>query len=227
LNSSFPIDLNDLPSPNLLRWNLIPRNFGVAFDVGASYTSGLFNISASVLDIGYLRWNEQPHNYDADGDFVYAGITVSDILEGDFDLLDTLSGAFGLTDGQQSYRNFVPAKFYANANYSVSDNIQVGALIYGHRNYNRTNTAFAINIQRKWDERHAIAAQYAVIGAHPLNLGISGYTTLGPVQLYGAFDNVLGIFSVLTAENANFRVGINLVFDKKKLSSKSNYAFLD
>jgi len=227
LNSSFPIDLNNIKSVDLLRFNFVPRNFGVALDLGASYKNGPFSIAASALDLGYIRWNEQPHNYQTDGRFVYEGVEVNDILEGDFNFLDTIGGSLVFTDAAQSYTNYVPAKFYANVNYQYTPNVQFGALVYAHSNYEHTNAAIALNVQRNWKQKHAVALQYAVVGNNPLNFGVSGYTTLGPLQIYGVFDNVIGMINTLGAENSNFRIGMNLVFSEEPKEIKAHYAYLD
>lgn len=227
LNSSFPVDFNNINNIDLLRLNFVPRNFGVAFDFGLSYKNGPFSLAASAIDVGYIRWNQDPHNYQADGQFVYEGISVNDVIDGDFNFLDTIGGTLVFTDAQESYTNYVPTKFYANLNYQYMPNVQVGALFYAHSNYQQTNAAVALNIQRSWNNRHAISGQYAIVGTNPLNFGISGYTTFGPLQIYGIFDNVLGMINTLGAENSNFRIGMNLVFRDEPKETRAIYAYLD
>ncbi len=217
LNSSFPIDFQNLSDIDLLSFNLFPRNFGVAFDIGASYKWNQFVFSASVLDLGYIRWNEQVNNYDLDGLFTYEGLSFQDVLDGNFDLVDTVQSILDIQTTQNAYQNFVPAKFYLGTSYDYNSKYRFGGLLYMHRNFNKTNGAVAVNASRHWNNKHAISVQYGIIGRNPMNLGINGYTTLGPIQVYGIFDNVIGLFNIWNAQNVNARIGINIVIDKKKV----------
>jgi len=226
INSSIPLNLRDFSVPNFVALDFVPGNFGIAFDIGLSYKNGPFSVSASALDIGYLQWNESVHNYEADGRFVYDGASFSEILEGEFNFLDTIGGSFNFIDNRQSYAHFVPMKMYGNINYAYSDKLNLGVLAYGQRNFDRLNGGVAINLQRHWNNRHALGFQYGVIGSNPLNFGFSGYTTLGPVQVYGLMDNVLGLVNILGAENFNFKFGINLVFDREPQQIQAAYADL-
>jgi hypothetical protein len=226
INSSFPIDFSNTDLSQLGLFNFIPRNFGLAFDIGANYKNGPFTFAASAIDIGYLNWNDSPKNYEAKGRFVYDGVSITELLNGDFDFLDTIGSSIVINDLGESYSNFVPAKFYANVNYQIRPDLQFGGLVYGHSNYKKVNAALAFNLQKSWKSKHVLAIQYAVIGSNPLNLGVSAYTTLGPVQLYGVFDNVLAIINTLGAENSSFRIGMNLVFNKER-ETTTQYAFLD
>lgn len=216
INSSFPIDFNNLLETNLLSFELFPNNYGVAFDFGLQYESKLFSVSASLLDVGYLTWKNETNNYELDGKFVYEGASFSDVIEGNFNFLDTVGGFLNLETTRNPYNNYIPAKFYANFNYNYSPNVSLGVVTYGHSSYGRMNGAIALNAQRKWSDKHALGLQYGIVGSNIVNLGLSGYTSLGPVQLYGIFDNVVGFFNPLGAENINGRVGINLIFGTKK-----------
>lgn len=227
VNSSLPIDLANLNFSQFSYFNFVPRNFGLAFDIGANYQKGPFTFAASAIDLGFLSWSERPHNYEAKGSFVYDGVSVSEVLNGDFDFLDTIGSSIEVTDFGQAYSNFVPAKFYANVNYQIRSDLQLGGLLYGHGNYGRVNAALALNVQKNWNQKHFLAVQYAVLGANPYNFGLSGYTTLGPLQIYAVFDNVLGMINTLAAENSSFRIGMNLVFHKEAESVKVQFAFLD
>ena len=216
LNSSFPIDFSNLSNINLFDFQILPGNYGAALDLGMNYRIGKFSLSASVIDIGFLNWKEQVHNYNADGNFVYDGAEFSDILSGDFNFLDTIGGILEFVSTENSYRKFVPSKYYASLSYDYDEKFAIGALVYGHQSYDQINVAFALNLQRKWGTAHALGFQYGVMGSNGFNLGISGYTTLGPIRLFGVFDNILGLANPLGARNADARVGINLVFGPKK-----------
>ncbi len=215
LNSSFPIDFSKLKETKLLSFDLFPNNFGVALDFGVSYTYDKFNFSASVLDIGYMRWNEQVHNYKSESKIVFEGVEISDLIGQDFRFLDTLGQIFDFISTEGSYRKFIPTKFYSNINYHLNDKYVVGALFYGHSSYGKFNSAFSLNLQRHWQKNHGFSVQYSVIDRNFLNIGLSGFTSLGPIQLYGTFDNVLGFLNVLGSENVNARIGLNLIFGKE------------
>ncbi|WP_235297525.1 DUF5723 family protein [Portibacter marinus] len=224
LNSSFPINLQNLQLPSILSFNFVPNNFGLAFDLGISYQNGPIRISASALDLGFLNWAEQVHNYETQGTFVYDGADLEDVIGGNFNFIDTIGAILDFTDARADYRYFVPAKFYGNVSYALTSKVNLGGLIYAHQNFDRLNGGAVINIQRHWNNRHAIAFQYGVVGSNPLNLGLSGYTTLGPVQLYAVSDHILGTFKAFGAENLNLRIGMNLVFQKREQSKSSQYA---
>lgn len=214
INSSFPVDFRSAGDFNVQSISLFPANYGLAIDLGIHYKSGPFEFSASALDLGFLNWKENVYNYAAEGEFVYDGVEWSDITSGDFKFLDTIGGFFDFNETNNSFNQYVPARFYAGMNYKIDRNWKAGALFYGHRNQERTNAAVAVNLTRNFRQKHALALQYAVVGTNFLNIGLSAYTTLGPFQLYAITDNFLGFINPLGMQNSNLRIGMNLIFNK-------------
>lgn len=216
VNSSFPISLDNFSSARLFATHIIPRNFGMAIDLGVNGKMGDWEYAASIMDLGFLRWTDQVNNYKIQGTFLYEGVSLDELIENDFNLLDTLGASVDIDNAKQPYQKFVPAKFYGGLTYHYLDRWDLSGMIYAHRSNATTNAAFALNATRTFADRHALGIHYSVIGNNPLNLGVSGFSTLGPFQIYGIFDNIIGLFNNYNAENVNLRAGINIVFPVRK-----------
>ena len=127
LITNFLLDYPDIPA---LLFN--PRNVGLAFDAGIikMYNKNI-TLSASVLDLGFIRWSSDVNNVDADADFEYSGITAgTSFSSGRFldELVDSLSNSTNLEVTRHPYFTTLPLRVYLGAEYQWKKNISLGAI---------------------------------------------------------------------------------------------------
>src|SRR5690606_1193283 len=115
-------------------------NTGFAFDLGANYQlNEKISLNASVIDLGFIKWNDYTKSYSNDGEFNYSGIEI-DAFAGDqgarsddetsFDrVLDSLEEAMNIDTNTSSYSAPLTTRMYIGGNYALNERSQAGAII--------------------------------------------------------------------------------------------------
>ena len=197
--------------------NLFSSNVGFGIDLGASIQlTPKLNLSASVIDLGSITWKEETKEYSSKGDYNYGGIDLSNFFTEDsleFDIkLDTLEQIFGFQEtASDSYKTNLNSSFYLSGQYDVSEKLRVGVLYRNIFGNNRNDSALALNAQYKLGKLFHLGINYAFMNNQLDNIGIMGIARIGPVQIFGSTDNILGLFGANAGNQSNGRIGISIL----------------
>ena len=196
--------------------NPFQDNIGVSADFGFQYIADRFDISASLLDVGLIRWRSNPINYRSEGKYTFEGFTFDDATVDTLEvLLDTLQQVFDVGISFENYTTFTPIKIVIGGEYHLNT-VHLGAVLYGEWKQNRFLPAIGLNVRKRvwnfWD----VGVSYAYKNNTYSNLGLSSVMNLSPVQLYALSDNVVGIFLPWNRIKMNFRVGANINVGRAK-----------
>ncbi len=212
---------------------LITKNIGLALDLGVDYRpSELFSLSASVLDLGFIRWGSYVHNMSQDAEFVFEGLIKdfesdsSDFEHMAEDLADSIKNTFTLANAEDPYTTFLNGKIYLGGRYNIHEKISFGFLSRTGivRGKVRQQVTFSTNFNPFREFNASIS--YSIMNNTYNNLGIGISTNLGPFDLYIISDNVPVVYRKIVSTPAliphkartfNLRIGLNLVFGYNKL----------
>ncbi|HKK73759.1 MAG TPA: DUF5723 family protein [Saprospiraceae bacterium] len=210
----------DLESGNFNFDQLFADNYGLAVDLGVKMQYDRLTLSFSALDLGSITWRDEASNLSLNGRFDYEGLDVlSDaVLEetSTIELRDSLEAAFSVEETNVTYSTALPAKFYISGAYSLSERMQMGGLIYVERFREKTVSTFGLSLNSRLSRLLSLGGIYSYTEQDPIRIGANAALTLGPIQLMAATDNLLTAFRLEDSNTANFRVGLNLVFGRKK-----------
>lgn len=211
-------------------------NTGYGLDLGVNYDlNEKLSFNASVLDIGYIKWNDDIENYVIEeGEYTYSGIgidafTIDEDSTGEtsFDrVLDSLEKAFDVKENGDAYSTPLVTRMYLGANYKLNDKTILGGLIQTEFFQESVRPSFTASLNRKLSKWFTVAGSYTVINRSYNNLGLGVNFNPGPVQLYVMSDNILSAFKPQHARYAQVRFGINLIFGSKK-TPELNAAFIE
>ncbi len=236
-------EFNNLePSYATIKPFLFPKNRGWGVDLGAIYEIKKFEISASVIDLGYIKWKNNAKIVSTESsEFVFSGVDVSKyitgigIIEGlkdssgvvieqfTNDMLDTLISLSNPSFKDEAYKTSLSTKMYFGANYHFTDWFNLGVLYRGYFYKNKLHSAFTssanINFWKGWSYSLAHTMQYNTYN----NIGMGLAYKIGPFQWYAISDNMaLPIYALSSTKMANnlikgtkqytFHVGFNLTF---------------
>lgn len=210
-------------------------NPGVAFDLGVIVPlTERTEVSASVVDVGFITWKKNIHNYTASGRFLYTGpFNDGTDTENYFtELGNALADSLHLSPNNDPYTTFLPSKFAVGIHHFVSPTISLGGT--ADLQLYRTKLVTGINANLMYEPISNVkgivswAYQYNTIK----NVGLGVVLGRHPVQFFAMSDNVLGFVAPLGARNFNFRAGLNIMpgckgtvreeaLKKKKFSSGS------
>ncbi len=206
---SIPNDMKTLIDKGLLNLS----NPGFAIDFGAVYEHNeVWTFSASVNDLGFIRWGGDLNSFSADGQFLFDGLSIDanniDSLRNAADeVIDSLKNAINLTHGNKGFRTGLGPKLYIGAQYDVNHYFSVGAL---------SRTVFAkndfrqeFNVSANLNLYHILSTSinytFALNGANTIGLGLS--LRGGPFQFYIALDYLpYSYYRNLTIENSDREV---------------------
>ncbi len=200
------------------------KNFGMSLDLGATYNiNDKITVSASLLDLGFIRWKTQTANYETDNlDFHFEGVDLNAFLHDSTDyldrLIDTLQSKVDKDFTYDPYTSAISARFYLGASYKVTDWFSAGITSYNQIVNNRLRSAIVLSGTIQLKNWLGFTANYSSYGRSWGNIGLGLSLRGGPIQFFVMTDNILGI-NYYGTKNIHASFGINLLIgklDKKK-----------
>ena len=196
--------------------DVFSSNLGFAFDLGVYIQLEKLDIALSAIDIGQINWTENVQNYALTGTREYVGLDAAQaFIEGNITFgsaVDTLEQIFQINTTQNDYSTVLPARYYLSTSYQVNNNWRVGAVFHLENYREQLFPSIGVGANYRLNKSLEIGATYSMINEVYDNLGLNALLRLGPVQIFAAADNVIAAFNVID-NNANARLGVNLVFE--------------
>ncbi|MBP5456360.1 MAG: OmpA family protein [Paludibacteraceae bacterium] len=204
-----------------------PSGFGSALDLGVTYkVLPELELSASVLDLGFLHWSRNLHSLQKKTDFVFDGV-VYRIEDRDtvdyFDEYEEILDHMYTVKSADSYTTWLTSKVLLAAEYGFWDNkMTLGLLskssILKQRIYEEL--MFSANV-KPW-RIFSTSLSYSVLDGEWHNLGLATNFNFGPVNYFLAMDRLPlkyatggGMIIPTKTQGANFSMGLNYVFGYK------------
>jgi Family of unknown function (DUF5723) len=208
---NFEIDFGDVSFNDVFA-----SNIGTAIDLGATFKIKNIDVSASIIDLGFISWKKNTVNYYSQGTYTYKGVDISGIIRGDsisFEgALDSIGEVLDFKETNRNYTTMLPTKVYLSASYDVGTLFTFGGLFYTEMYRGKVYPSIAASARAKFGNILSIGATYAVRNKTYDNIGLNATVKLGPVQLFGVSDNIISAFRPYDSRNANLRFGLNLMF---------------
>ncbi|MDR0687246.1 MAG: DUF5723 family protein [Prevotellaceae bacterium] len=211
--------VDELTAPGMGSYKFDAGSRGVAFDLGGSWdlpwVKGL-NVSASVLDVGFISWSGHklaPAN-PGGSTISFDGFSMSgDGSDFASSLIDSVKQKTSVTAATGSERTWLSPTVYAGVSYEVLKYLNVGALV-GYRFSQRESmplVALSANTQG-FTVNASVSYSYF---NRSNNVGVGLLVGRKVVQWHLIADNLLAA-NYKTAQNVNFRTGVNFLFGSDK-----------
>ena len=222
-------------------FKMATANKGFAIDLGVQYKPmDNLTLSASLLDVGFIRWRNYTYNISQDVEYIFDGVEtdVTD-LDSNFisdagdSLLNILESNFVLnnTDSEDPYTSFLGAKLYVGGKYQIIEEISVGLLSCTEIFKGRIREQLTLSANFYPIKEIAASLSYSIMNKSFNNFGIGLSFKPGPFNIYIISDNIPLTFAVEQSSDIpiphktrtlNFRFGFNLIFmcDKKKVKDR-------
>lgn len=214
---------------------IFPKNRGWGLDFGAIYRYKFLEVSASVIDLGYIKWKNNTMQISTEPtQFVFSGVDVAKYLNGidaftsmsdqaqrdsiissfSSDMLDTVISMTQPTFSTDAYRTGLSTKMYFGTTLYPKDWLSFGFLYRGYFYKNKLHSAFTtsanVNFWRGWSYTLAHTIQYKTYN----NIGMGLAYKIGPFQWYAVSDNMaLPIYALSDTKMAN-----NLIKGTKQMT---------
>lgn len=201
------------------------QNFGLGLDIGVIYqVNEQINVSASLVDLGYINWKTNAHQLNISGNLDFQGLDITDMItsigsENDQDstdflteLSDSLSNMFDINISDASYISGIGPKVHIGGKYDLNEYIGFGLLSLTEFYKGNIYPSLTISANANLGRVLTAALSYSIMNRTFNNIGLGIGLKAGPFQLYFVNDNISSLFSPHKARAINFRFGLNLLF---------------
>ena len=192
-------DFTDNPATHIKDY-IFPGNTGFAIDLGAEYTLfDKFTFSASVIDLGFIKWKSNPAILTQNASFKFSGIDIASMITNTEDsdqggvteeLMDTLLTVFNPAVENTAYTTGLNTKIYAGANYMVTDWFDAGILYRGMFSNNKLYSSYTVSANTNFLKGWSYTISFSIMDGFSGNLGMGLAYKIGPFQTYIITDNI-------------------------------------
>lgn len=214
---------------NYYSGSVFGENTGMSIDLGAYYRiNERFDVSGSVLNLGFINWNKDLRGYEVKGDFDFYGVEAS--YPGDSlnfgDYLDSVVSRVEVKDVNiNSYTTNLPSHFIVSGQFYANEKNVFGVTYQGSLWNNTLYSNYGIMYNGRYSKWFNLMLGYSVIDNSLNNVTFGASLRLGAFQIYALTDNTFGLLNPSEIVVTNVRAGITLSFidkpKKKKKESKS------
>lgn len=235
IQSSGFYDENDktVKGSDLIGRSFLGGNLGLGFDIGFTYKlDSKTEITASLLDIGFINYSKDVLNSEINGDYTFSGIDFQyDGVTNDYwqNLNDDFKSKVPSTKNRESYSVMRPIKFNGSYKYSwgksrneesCSDmsyksfyNNALGVQLFSVFRPTGPKMALTSFYERKLSDKFSTKFTYTIDDFSYANIGVGVSTRIGKVNVYGMLDNLLKINDIANSNSVSFQFGINLIYN--------------
>ena len=212
------------------------ENRGLGLDLGATYK--LLNdkvlVSASLTDIGYIKWRRDVTNLKVKGQYVFDGLDLTDVINGDQDinqvvdtLIENIKKEFVLTETNEPYTTWLAPGLTLGGSYNLNKSISFGVLSYTRFIGKQVREALTLSANVNISNAFSFSFGYSLQNQRADNFGAGLAFRAGFFQFYLISDRIPvnwdrlktgGSSSIVVPANwntVNLRLGMNLTFGNK------------
>ncbi len=212
----FPAGIPELLTPSGLSTIGGIKHPGFAIDFGFNYIPiEKLSVSASVVDLGFIRWKNYVYNFHQDLDYTFEGIEFK--LEEDYSpgegLLDSLQSDMKVKVSENPYTTWMTGKVYLGVAYNLTERVRFGGVfrtrIHNYKFYNQ----YTVSANVQPISMFSASLSYSYYANSYMNLGLGLSLRLGPLNVYFITDQApSAYFFPKEFSSLNFRLGVNIVW---------------
>ncbi len=196
---------------------------GFALDLGLEYQlSELAYLSFGLNDIGYIKWKADPENFVLrNKEFEWRGLELQTIEDLGKQVKDSLKSKFDRDETEESFTTGLNTRSYITMFFHPTYQDEVSVTLANRFVNGRLLTTFGTGINHHFGKVFTMGAVASLTSQQGFDLGAAMSANLGPVQLYMAYDHLIGLTNVTKIDAFQFDFGLNLVFGKKKVAKST------
>jgi hypothetical protein len=227
---SFDSTITDDPAKN---WNKVfSKNRGLGVDIGAHFNPvDDIQLSISALDLGYIKWKENPQVVSMDGAFHFQGYEwiPSDTIDYGEKVLDTIKANLAVSGTSEPFTTYLRPKIIVGGRVFLTPGFDLGLLAKTEFYKKKVNQDFTLLANWHPFTALSVSASYSLLNKTYSNFGLGLGLKLGPLNMYIISDYIPMFRDEIPQEgssfaiplpvdmyNANLRFGLNLVFGCNK-----------
>ncbi|MFH0758554.1 MAG: DUF5723 family protein [Bacteroidota bacterium] len=244
LNTSFPYTLTldadgnisgfELGEIDPVHYLLNRKNPGFSVDLGIIYRySEKITLSASLLDLGIVRWRSTLNNIHGVGEYSYTGADLTaELISGAFidEAIDSVMSSLEVSTTQDPYSYMLPTQLFLAGSYRYNEKISFGLVNRNVIYRAKVHSSFTLSAQADLTDRFLGTLSWSYLNNSIFNVGLGmAYHGKG-FQVHAVTDNLIGFFYPFDTRTLNLRFGVNLMLgcprNKKERLEEAAYSNL-
>jgi len=227
MNSSFPYTITfdadgnpdgiefDPDDLDPVQYLLNRGNPGFGLDLGLIYKyDERTTLSASLLDVGVVRWRTDLNNLRGTGEYVYDGADLTAPL-GTIDFVqeavDSVLNSLEVTATQDPYSYVLPTQLFLGGSYRYNEKISFGLVNRNVIFRSKVHSSFTLSATAGLADRLLATLSWSYLNNSLKNVGLGiAYHGRG-FQVHAVTDNLPGFFYPFNTRSINLRFGMNLM----------------
>lgn len=227
VNSSFPYTINfgqdsipdgiefDPEDLDPVQYMLNRGNPGLGVDLGLIYRyNEKTTLSASLLDVGILRWRTDLNNITGTGDYAYDGADLtSQLVSADFleEAIDSILSSLDVVASEEPYSYVLPAQLFLGGSYQYSETFSFGVVNRNVLFRSKLHSSFTLSATAGLANRFLATLSWSYLNNSLKNVGVGIAYHGNGFQLHAVTDNLLGYLYPFNTRNIGIRFGMNLM----------------
>ena len=210
------------------------KNIGLGLDLGATYDfSEKLIVSASITDLGFIKWKKDVTNLKSKGKFDFSGLNIVDVVNGTKtidevaqDMIDSLKNSFKVTDSNTAFTTFLPFGLSLAGSYNLTKSFSVGVLSYSRFIGKQIRESLTLSANMNLGNAFSASISYTAENHKYDNLGAGLAFRPGIFQFYIVSDRLPVTWNKIKSDNStvlipanwntfNLRLGMNLAFGNR------------
>ena len=221
------------------------KNIGMGFDMGATYDiSEKLIVSASITDLGFIKWKKDLTNLHAKSQFAFSGLNMLDVVNGTKtinelgqEMLDSLKNSFKVSVSNVAFTTFLPLGVSLGGSYSLTKSFSLGLLSCSRFIGKQVRESLTLSANVNLGNAFSTSLTYTAANHRFDNFGAGLAFRPGIFQFYILADRIPVMWNKLKSDNSaimlpanwntiNLRLGMNLSFGNriKKRNDKTMVA---
>ncbi|MDX1906022.1 MAG: DUF5723 family protein [Bacteroidia bacterium] len=193
----------------------LTRNRGLGADIGIEARPGkTLTLTAGVLDLGYIRWQDQANQYHLRGTISLQGLDAYAMVRADSvrwdQYLDSLTRDISISASAGAYTRALPARLYASALWKPVRFFQAGALVQGEVYQGTWQPSLTVHAGFHAGKVLSAGLSWSYMDRRVDHLGANLLLKAGPVVIFGATDHLSSLIWPRSARQVDARLGLLL-----------------
>lgn len=210
------------------------QNTGLGIDIGATFdvTEKLI-VSAAITDLGFIKWNKDLTNLNAESQFTFSGLNITDVVNGSktFDelgqeMIDSLKNSFKISDSKNPFTTYLPMGLTIGGSYNLTKSFSLGILSYSRFIGKQIRESLTLSANANFGNAFSTSVSYTAANNRFDNLGLGLAFRPGIFQFYILSDRIPIMWNRIKTDGStiplpaswntiHLRFGMNLVFGNK------------
>ena len=214
-----------------INYFLKPGNIGLGLDIGAEYTFiDRLRLSASVTDLGYIKWKRDITNLEAKSHFDFTGIDLTDIYTRDIsfdslmvELADSLLNSFSSTTESSPFTTYLPLGVTAGASFDVTKKFTLGVLSYTRFIGKQIKEALTLSANVNLGNVLSTTLAYTIANNRYDNLGLGFAVRGGFFQFYFLADRIPLTWNKIVSQDFDTPRPVSFLFGDNSIPVPSSW----